>query len=43
MLGNMPAGASVRLMPHETVLGIAEGIETAFAASQLFSVPVGPR
>ena len=28
------------LNAHETVLGIAEGIETAFVASQLFGVPV---
>lgn len=40
MLGSMPTGAAVRLMPHESVLGIAEGIETAFAASRLFKVPV---
>lgn len=40
MMGPMPTGAAVRLMPHEDVLGIAEGIETAFAASILFNVPV---
>ena len=40
MLGNMPVGAAIRLMPYDRVLGIAEGIETAFAASQLFEVPV---
>lgn len=40
MMGAMPTGAAVRLMPHGDVLGIAEGIETAFSASQLFGVPV---
>lgn len=40
MMGSMPTGAAVRLMPHENVLGIAEGIETAFAASILFNMPV---
>lgn len=40
MMGAMPTGAAVRLMPHENVLGIAEGIETAISASILFDVPV---
>ena len=40
MLGAMPSGAAVRLMPHNGVLGIAEGIETALAASVLHNVPV---
>ncbi|MHA6687031.1 toprim domain-containing protein [Mesorhizobium sp. A556] len=40
MLGFMPTGAAVRLMPHEGTLGIAEGIETALSASLLFGVPV---
>lgn len=40
MLGAMPTGAAVRLMPHENILGIAEGIETAIAASIMFGVPV---
>ena len=39
MLGTMPTGAAVRLMQHEDVLGIAEGIETALSASALFNVP----
>ena len=38
MMGSMPTGA-VRLMPHEHVLGIAEGIETALSASNLFNIP----
>ena len=40
MMGTMPSGAAVRLMPHEGLLGIAEGIETAISASILFKVPV---
>lgn len=40
MMGSMPKGAAVRLMPHSDVLGIAEGIETALSASVLFNVPV---
>jgi putative DNA primase/helicase len=39
MLGMMPTGAAVRLMEHDEVLGIAEGIETALSASALFNVP----
>ena len=33
------AGAAVRLTPISQTLGIAEGIETALAASELFEVP----
>lgn len=40
MLGTMPTGAAVRLMPHAETLGIAEGIETTISASTLFNVPV---
>lgn len=40
MMGAMPSGSAVRLMPHGEVLGIAEGIETAFAAAELFGCPV---
>jgi hypothetical protein len=39
MLGNANFSA-VKLLPHNGVLGIAEGIETALSASRLFSVPV---
>lgn len=38
--GSLADGAAVRLAKHDDVLGIAEGIETAFSASQLFNVPV---
>lgn len=34
------AGGAVRLMDPTGVLGIAEGIETALSASQLFNIPV---
>lgn len=40
MLGTMPTGAAVRLMPHDKQLGIAEGIETALSASILYNLPV---
>jgi putative DNA primase/helicase len=32
-------GSSVRLFKHTEVLGVAEGIETAIAATQLFDIP----
>lgn len=41
MPGELPDGAAVRLSPlHGERLGIAEGIETALAASNRFGVPV---
>jgi putative DNA primase/helicase len=40
MVGASMAGASVKLQRAAAVLGIAEGIETALAASRLFSMPV---
>lgn len=40
MPGSLPDGCAVRLFDHAEVLGIAEGIETAVAASRLFKVPV---
>lgn len=39
MQGLPLAGAAIRLTPVSQVLGIAEGIETALAASELFGVP----
>jgi putative DNA primase/helicase len=39
MPGDFPAGAAIRLAPHGSTLGIAEGIETALAATVLFGVP----
>jgi putative DNA primase/helicase len=38
-LGHLRDGGAVRLAAHSHVLGIAEGIETALAASMLFDVP----
>lgn len=40
MQGLPLAGAAIRLTPLSRTLGIAEGIETALAASELFEVPV---
>ena len=39
MPGPFPKGGAIKLAAHGEVLGIAEGIETAFAASALFGMP----
>ena len=39
MPGEIPPGAAIRLSPVAEELGIAEGIETAFAAAALFGIP----
>lgn len=38
MLGHA-AGAAVKLQPHNGVLGIAEGVETALSAAERFDIP----
>jgi putative DNA primase/helicase len=38
--GTIPEGAAIRLGPVADAMGIAEGIETALAAAQLFEQPV---
>ncbi len=38
--GSVPAGSAVRLAPPAAILGAAEGIETAAAATRLFGIPV---
>jgi len=40
MPGSIPDGAAIRLAPVAATLGIAEGIETALAATSLFDLPV---
>lgn len=40
MPGPIPDGAAIRLAEHGEMLGIAEGIETALAATKRFGVPV---
>jgi len=40
VLGRIPDGSAVRLSEPSHTLGIAEGIETALAASAMFGIPV---
>lgn len=40
MPGKSISGGAIRLFPAGPCLGIAEGIETALAASELFGMPV---
>jgi putative DNA primase/helicase len=40
MPGRLPDGCAVRLAPAKAIMGIAEGIETAIAASVKFKMPV---
>lgn len=40
MAGKLPDGCAIRLGSATTVMGIAEGIETAWAASILYDMPV---
>lgn len=40
MAGTIPDGSAIRLMQEAPVMGVAEGIETALAASILFGIPV---
>ena len=40
MAGKLPEGCAIRLAPAAEVMGIAEGIETAIAASIWFEMPV---
>ena len=40
MAGKLPEGCAIRLAPAAEVMGIAEGIETALAASIMFGMPV---
>lgn len=40
MAGSLPAGSAIRLMKETSVLGIAEGIETAISASIIHNMPV---
>lgn len=35
-------GCAIQLMPHASILGVAEGIETALSASYMHNVPVWP-
>lgn len=39
MPGDLPTDAAIRLFPHDGILGVAEGIETALAVHRDFGIP----
>jgi putative DNA primase/helicase len=39
LFSSVPKGSAIRLGPPQTIMGLAEGIETALAASRLFGIP----
>jgi putative DNA primase/helicase len=39
MPGELPADAAIRLVPHDGILGVAEGVETAMAVIRDFGIP----
>ncbi len=40
VVGSLPSSSAIRLLPANSTLGIAEGIETALCASVMFGIPV---
>jgi putative DNA primase/helicase len=38
--GTMPDGGAIRLQPAAAVMGVAEGVESALSAAELFGMPV---
>lgn len=40
LAGSMPEGGAIRLQPAAAVMGIAEGVESAMSAAQMFDMPV---
>jgi putative DNA primase/helicase len=40
MPGKLPPGCAIRLGPVKTVMGVAEGIETAISAAIMYDMPV---
>ena len=40
MPGTCPHGSCIKLLSFQSILGIAEGVETALSATQMFGLPV---
>jgi putative DNA primase/helicase len=40
IVGSLPPSSAIRLLPDDSALGIAEGIETALSASVMFDITV---